>query len=144
QVKILRVLQERTVERVGGTTSVPVNFRLIAATNKDLKSTVVKDDFREDLYYRLFVIPIHIPSLKDRKQDMPMIIAHKMQKIADTYGVPVKAIDQQKLRLMSEYDGPGNVRKQMNILERLLVVTDGDHSTMEDWPKWLVAEQRGQ
>src|SRR5699024_2373405 len=134
QVKILRVLQERTVERVGGTTSVPVNFRLIAATNKDLKSMVVKDDFREDLYYRLFVIPIHIPSLKDRKQDIPIIIAHKMQQLADTYGVPEKTIDQQILRLMSEYDWPGNVRELMNILERLFVLTDGDHITMEDLP----------
>jgi len=144
QVKILRVLQERTVERVGGTTSVPVNFRLIAATNKDLKSMVAKDDFREDLYYRLFVIPIHIPSLKDRKQDIPIIIAHKMQQLADTYGVPEKTIDQQILRLMSEYDWPGNVRELMNILERLFVLTDGDHITMEDLPKSLFAEQRCQ
>src|SRR5690625_7530765 len=116
QVKILRVLQERTVERVGGTTSVPVNFRLIAATNKDLKSMVAKDDFREDLYYRLFVIPIHIPSLKDRKQDIPIIIAHKMQQLADTYGVPEKTNDQQILRLRSEYDLPGHVRERMNRL----------------------------
>lgn len=141
QVKILRVIQERTVERVGGTTSVPVNFRLIAATNKDLKSLVAKEAFREDLYYRLFVIPIHIPSLKDRKQDIPIITAHKMQQLADTYGVREKTIDQQILRLMSEHDWPGNVRELMNVLERLFVLTDGDHITIEDLPKSLFVER---
>src|SRR5690625_5564439 len=93
---------------------------------------VAKDDFREDLYYRLFVIPVHIPSLKERKQDIPIITAHKMRQLANTYDVPEKTIDQQILRLMSEYDWPGNVRELMNVLERLFVLTDGDHITMKD------------
>jgi transcriptional regulator with PAS, ATPase and Fis domain len=141
QVKILRVIQERMIERVGGTASIPVNFRLIAATNKNLKNMVAKGEFREDLYYRLFVIPIHIPPLKDRKQDIPIIIANKMQQLADTYEVAGKTIDQGILRLMGMYDWPGNVRELMNVLERLFVLTDTDHITMKGFPESLFAER---
>lgn len=143
QVKILRVLQERKLERVGGTNSIPVNFRLITATNKDLKQMVDKGEFREDLYYRLYVIPIHIPPLRDRKQDIPIIIACKMQQLAETYGTAEKTIDQQILQLLYRYDWPGNVRELMNVLERLFVLIDEDHITIKNLPKSFFAKQQG-
>ena len=142
QVKILRVIQEKRIERVGGTTSIPVNFRLITATNKDLKQMVDKAEFREDLYYRLFVIPIHIPPLRDRKQDIPIIIANKIHHLAEAYGVPEKTIDQPIIQLMHTYDWPGNIRELMNVLERLFVLTEGDHISIQNFPPSLFPERQ--
>ncbi|MGY0691979.1 sigma 54-interacting transcriptional regulator [Virgibacillus sp. FSP13] len=143
QAKILRVLQEKKVERVGGTTSIPVNFRLITATNKDLKQLVERKEFREDLYYRLYVIPIHIPPLRDRKQDIPVMVSHKLQQLAEAYGVTEKTIDKQILRNMYNYDWPGNVRELMNVLERLFVLTDEDHINVKNVPIPLFAKKPG-
>lgn len=142
QAKILRVVQEKRVERVGGTTSIPVNFRLITATNRNLKQMVDKGEFREDLYYRLYVIPIHIPPLRERKQDIPLVIAQKMQHLAEEYEVPEKTIDMQIIRLMYTYDWPGNIRELMNVVERLFVLTEGDHITVQDMPEPLFIERQ--
>ncbi|WP_188943025.1 sigma 54-interacting transcriptional regulator [Virgibacillus salexigens] len=135
QAKILRVLQEKKVERVGGHQSTPVNFRLITATNKDLPQLVRTGEFREDLFYRLYVIPLSIPPLRDRKEDIPIIVSHKLQALAKTYDVKEKTIDQKLLQMMHTYHWPGNIRELMNVLERLFVLTDGDHITFDELPE---------
>lgn len=137
QAKILRVLQERKVERVGSNTSVPVDFRLISATNKDLKALIKEGLFREDLYYRLFVIPLEIPPLRDRKQDLPIIVSETMGQLAETYGVGEKTIDQKVMQMIYKYDWPGNVRELINVLERLFVLADENHITLKEVPSSL-------
>lgn len=138
QAKILRVLQERKVERVGSNTSIPVDFRLISATNKDLRELITDGLFREDLFYRLFVIPLEIPPLRERKQDIPIIVSEMMRRLSETYGVKEKTIDQKILQMMYKYDWPGNVRELINVLERLFVLTENDHIAVGDVPSSLV------
>lgn len=135
QVKILRVLQEREIERIGGTHPIPVDFRLIAATNKDLKQMVREGTFREDLYHRLHVIPIHIPPLRFRKQDIPLIVEEHLQKLCQMYGAEEKTIDKEVLRLMFHYNWPGNVRELINVLERLFALSDDAHIRAKDLPE---------
>ncbi|PEP77696.1 sigma 54-interacting transcriptional regulator [Bacillus pseudomycoides] len=135
QVKILRVLQEREIERIGGTHPIPVDFRLIAATNKDLKQMVREGTFREDLYHRLHVIPIHIPSLRFRKQDIPLIVEEHLQKLCQMYGAKEKTLDKEVLRLMFHYNWPGNVRELINVLERLFALSDDVHIRAKDLPE---------
>ncbi|API94150.1 sigma-54-dependent Fis family transcriptional regulator [Virgibacillus sp. 6R] len=134
QAKILRVLQDKKIERVGGKKSTSVQFRLITATNKNLQQMVRDGEFREDLYYRLYVIPIHIPPLRERMGDLPILIAHKLQQLAKHYNETEKTIDQQVLQWMKQHHWPGNVRELMNVIERLFVLTDGDHITFEHLP----------
>lgn len=135
QVKILRVLQEKEVERVGGTKPIPVHFRLIAATNQPLKQLVQEGKFREDLYYRLHVIPLHIPPLRQRKEDIPVIIAHLIPKICKKYQIREKTIDKEVMRLFFRYDWPGNVRELINLLERLFALVDRTHLLKSDLPE---------
>ena len=135
QVKILRVLQEREIERIGGTHPIPVDFRLIAATNKDLKQMVREGTFREDLYHRLHVIPIHIPPLRFRKQDIPLIVEEHLQKLCQMYGAKEKTLDKEVLRLMFHYNWPGNVRELINVLERLFALSDDVHIRAKDLPE---------
>ncbi|PEJ28745.1 sigma 54-interacting transcriptional regulator [Bacillus pseudomycoides] len=135
QVKILRVLQEREIERIGGTYPIPVDFRLIAATNKDLKQMVREGTFREDLYHRLHVIPIHIPPLRFRKQDIPLIVEEHLQKLCQMYGAKEKTLDKEVLRLMFHYNWPGNVRELINVLERLFALSDDVHIRAKDLPE---------
>ncbi|ENQ3077135.1 sigma 54-interacting transcriptional regulator [Bacillus cereus] len=135
QVKILRVLQEREIERIGGTHPFPVDFRLIAATNKDLKQMVREGTFREDLYHRLHVIPIHIPPLRFRKQDIPLIVEEHLQKLCQMYGAEEKTLDKEVLRLMFHYNWPGNVRELINVLERLFALSDDAHIRAKDLPE---------
>ncbi|PHD14560.1 sigma-54-dependent Fis family transcriptional regulator [Bacillus pseudomycoides] len=132
QVKILRVLQEREIERIGGTHPISVDFRLIAATNKDLKQMVREGTFREDLYHRLHVIPIHIPPLRFRKQDIPLIVEEHLQKLCQMYGAKEKTLDKEVLRLMFHYNWPGNVRELINVLERLFALSDDIHIRAKD------------
>lgn len=138
QAKILRVLQERRVEKVGSNTSIPVDFRLISATNKDLRELMNEGLFREDLFYRLFVIPLEIPPLRDRKQDIPIIVSETMRRLSETYAVKEKTIDQKILQMMYKYDWPGNVRELINVIERLFVLTDNTHIAVEDVPSSLI------
>lgn len=135
QVKMLRVLQEKEVERIGAVKPIPVNFRLIAATNKDLKRMVERGEFREDLYYRLHVIPLHIPPLRQRKQDIPIIIADLLPRLCQTYNMNEKTVDKSVLHLMFSYNWPGNVRELINILERLFVLTNESHISAKDLPE---------
>lgn len=137
QVKLLRVLQEKVFERVGGMRPITVNFRLIAATNKSLKEEVGRGTFREDLFYRLNVVPIVLPPLRDRLEDLRPLIAHFIAKYADErYGdIPVRHVDKEVERLFHKYGWPGNVRELENVIERAMVMCSGDTIKAEDLPK---------
>lgn len=133
QAKILRALQEREVVKVGGRVTIPINIRVIAATNQDLSKLVKGGEFREDLYYRLNVIPIKIPSLLERKEDIPLIVAYRLKELAKTHQIREKTIDEKIIREFYLYDWPGNIRELFNILERLYVLTSGDHISYEEY-----------
>lgn len=125
QVKLLRVLQEREIQRVGGTKILAVDFRLIAATNRDLETMVTQKLFREDLFFRLNVIPIHIPPLKERKEDIGPLANYYMQRFNRKYGFQ-KKMSVQVLKSFLDYDWPGNVRELENTVERLIVTNDSN------------------
>jgi two-component system, NtrC family, response regulator PilR len=139
QVKFLRVLQERSVRPVGGTTEIPIDVRVVAATNKDLDRMVSDGQFREDLYYRLNVIPIRVPSLRERRDDIPILANHFMKKYAakkyaeadDTAKRRIHAISQKALEDLCNYEWPGNVRQLENTIERAVALTMGDQLEVE-------------
>jgi two-component system, NtrC family, response regulator len=137
QVKLLRVIQEKMFERVGGEKSVNVNIRLIAATNKDLKKEMEVGRFREDLFYRLNVIRIHLPPLRKRREDIHMLTQHFIQKYANERisEIPVKGIDQEVKRLFYEYGWPGNVREFENVIERAMILCPTETIQVSDLPK---------
>ncbi|WP_054950113.1 sigma 54-interacting transcriptional regulator [Numidum massiliense] len=139
QAKILRVLQENEVERVGGTQPIPIDFRLIAATNQPLKEMVRQGTFREDLFYRLNVIPIHIPPLRERKEDIPLLLSEILQKKCAAYGMPFKEIHKDALDRLLTYEWPGNVRELVHFLERLVVLVDRQRVFLEDLPPEIAA-----
>ena len=118
QTKLLRVLQERELKRVGGTETIKVNVRIIAATNKDLEEEIIEGRFREDLYYRLAVVPLRVPPLRERKGDVPLLVKHFLKKFSDKMGKNVQEISSYAMKVLMEYDYPGNVRELENIIER--------------------------
>ncbi|TAH39939.1 MAG: sigma-54-dependent Fis family transcriptional regulator [Bacteroidetes bacterium] len=124
QSKVLRALQENKITRVGGEKEIPVNPRIIAATNKDLKSEIEKGNFREDLYHRLSVILIHVPSLNERKEDIPLLAEHFIQEICEDYGMPVKQFSAEALKELQKTDWTGNIRELHNVVERLVILCD--------------------
>lgn len=134
QVKLLRVLQERAFERVGGTKTLNVDIRLIAASNCDLEQEVAAGRFRRDLFYRLNVVPLVLPTLRARKEDIPVLVAHFAQKAAEKYLRPVPVIDPLLLEALQEYEWPGNVRELENVMERLVVLTNGPKLDLEFLP----------
>ena len=126
QVKLLRVLQERSFERIGGVKTVNTDVRIMAATNQDLEGAVKEGRFREDLFYRLNVIPIKMPPLRERLDDIPLLCDYFIEKHADRFGrSPIKITDE-ALKIFTEYNWPGNVREMENTIERLLVLKDDD------------------
>ena len=137
QVKLLRVLQEKNFERVGGTRPISVNIRLLAATNKSLKDEVGKGRFREDLFYRLNVVHLTLPQLRDRLEDIRPLVAHFIEKYADERNAqsPVTHVGQEVERLFFEYRWPGNVRELENVIERAMVMCSGQTIRVEDLPK---------
>ena len=137
QVKLLRVIQEKVFERVGGEKSVSVNIRLIAATNKDLKKEMEAGRFREDLFYRLNVIRIHLPPLRMRREDIHLLTQHFIEKYAHERisKIPVKGIDQEVKRLFYEYGWPGNVREFENVIERAMILCPSETMQVSDLPK---------
>ncbi len=141
QVKLLRVLQERIFERVGGTRPVAVDIRVLAATNKILKEEVEKKRFREDLYYRLNVLHLVMPPLRDRTEDIRLLTEHFMNKYAAERksGIPIKGFDQEAERLFYEYRWPGNVRELENIIERVMILCPGDIIRVSDLPRDFTA-----
>lgn len=135
QVKLLRALQEREVIPVGSTQAVPIDVRLLAATNRDLEAEIRKGSFRSDLYYRLNVIAAHLPPLRDRKDDIPLLAAYFLEAEARTRGGDVLEIDPAAMNLMMEYEWPGNVRELENALERAAVLSQGNRIQSETLPE---------
>jgi two-component system response regulator PilR (NtrC family) len=136
QIKLLRVIQERTFMRVGGTTDIKVDVRVIAASNKDLQSEVAKGAFREDLYYRLNVIPVHLPPLRERKEDIAVLVEHFLNKFTPA-GKDPKKISNEALNFFTNYRWPGNVRELENTIERLVILASGDTIRVEHVPDSL-------
>jgi two-component system response regulator HydG len=137
QTKLLRVLQEREFERVGGEQSLKVDVRVVAATNKDLGREVAEGRFREDLFYRLQVVPIMLPPLRERKDDLPLLVEHLIAKLAPKTNPQVRGITDAALARLYAYRWPGNVRELGNVIEQALVFTDGDRITPEALPEAL-------
>jgi two-component system response regulator AtoC len=135
QVKLLRALQEREIRRVGGTDSKTVDVRVIAATNRDLRDGVAGGTFREDLYYRLAVVPIHLPPLSDRSEEIPELAHHLLERHARRLGVHVQGIEPEAMQVLLAYPWPGNIRELENVLERALVVAEGSRVTAADLPE---------
>ena len=131
QAKVLRALQENKINRVGSDKDIKVDVRVIAATNKDLKKEISKGKFREDLYHRLAVILIHVPSLDERKNDIPELVNHFSQLISESQGIPIKEFTQEALERLKKYDWTGNIRELRNVVERLLIL-GGDEITEND------------
>lgn len=124
QAKVLRALQENKIIRVGGDKEIKVNVRVFAATNKDLRKEIEEGNFREDLYHRLNVIPIHVPSLNDRKDDIPLLADHFLSIICADQGIPVKEITEEGIKALQNVDWTGNIRELRNIIERLVILCD--------------------
>ncbi|HVZ80523.1 MAG TPA: nif-specific transcriptional activator NifA [bacterium] len=133
QVKLLRVLQEKKFERVGGTKTLSVDVRIIAATNRNLEKAIAEGKFREDLYYRLNVVPVFLPSLRDRREDVPLLLNHFIDKYNSENGARFKATPEVVAHLMN-YPWPGNVRELENMVERMCVMAKGQSITLEDIP----------
>jgi two-component system, NtrC family, nitrogen regulation response regulator NtrX len=126
QAKVLRALQENKITRVGGDKEIKVNVRVIAATNKDLRKEIAEGNFREDLYHRLSVIVIHVPSLNERKDDIPMLAQHFLENICGEYGMPIKVITEKAVKALQDYDWTGNIRELRNVVERLIILSGKD------------------
>jgi formate hydrogenlyase transcriptional activator len=126
QVKLLRVLQERELEPIGATRPVPINVRVIAATNRDLQEAVRRGTFREDLFYRLNIFPIQVPPLRARQSDVPPLAVHFVREFAARMGKPARHVSQDAMRRLTEYAWPGNVRELANVLERAVILCDGE------------------
>ncbi len=126
QAKVLRILQEQTFERVGGSQTHSVNVRIVAATNKDLISEIEKGNFRADLFYRLNVIPFKIPPLKNRIEDIPALTQHFVEKYCEQNGKPIRTITKEAMECLLLHDWPGNVRELKNLVERMLILTTPD------------------
>jgi two-component system nitrogen regulation response regulator NtrX len=124
QSKVLRALQENKISRVGGEKEIAVNPRVIAATNKDLKTEIEKGNFREDLYHRLSVILIHVPSLNERKDDIPILAEHFVKEICTDYGMPVKQLTPEAIKELQKINWTGNIRELRNVAERLVILSD--------------------
>ncbi|CAL2085161.1 sigma-54 dependent transcriptional regulator [Tenacibaculum dicentrarchi] len=128
QAKVLRALQENKIQRVGSDKDIKVNVRIVAATNKDLKKEISEGRFREDLYHRLAVILIKVPSLNDRRTDIPLLIDFFTSKISEEQGTPKKAFSKQAVKLLQEYDWTGNIRELRNVVERLIILGEQEIS----------------
>jgi transcriptional regulator with GAF, ATPase, and Fis domain len=134
QMKLLRVLQEQEIERVGGTRQIKLNVRVISATNADLEERVREGRFREDLYYRLNVIPIHLPPLIERREDIPLLARHFLRKMCLEMKRPLMTLTPAAVRALEAYGWPGNVREMENVIERSVALTDGELIDRQDLP----------
>src|SRR5438270_5573499 len=125
QAKVLRALEEGVISRVGSGKTLEVDVRVIAATNKDLKVEIAAGRFRDDLLYRLNVVPIEVPPLRARRSDIPQLLEHFMEQLTQRGGLPRKELDQEAMKRLASYDWPGNIRELRNAVERLLILTAG-------------------
>jgi DNA-binding NtrC family response regulator len=143
QVKLLRVVQEHEIERVGGDRVIPVDIRIITATNVDLARAVEEGRFRDDLFYRLNVIPITMPPLRERLEDVPLLVEHFLARLAATRGSLVTGLTPEAFDRLLAYGWPGNVRELENLVERMVTLADGPLLTVEDLPAKLLAATDG-
>lgn len=135
QVKLLRALQEGEIRRVGDTETRQVNVRIISATNLDLEEAVENSEFRKDLYYRLAVVPIHLPQLRHRKEEIPRLVQHLLERQRQRLHLDVESVDPDAMEVLLDYSWPGNIRELENVLERALVLTEGPTISLEDLPE---------
>ncbi len=136
QAKVLRALQDKKITRVGGDKSISVDVRVLAATNKNLKEEIANNNFREDLYHRLSVMVITVPPLRDRKEDIVLLVDHFLNQVAVDYGNSIKSIDQSAIKQLKEYDWTGNIRELRNVVERLVIMSQ-DTIVAEDVVKYV-------
>jgi two-component system NtrC family response regulator len=141
QVKLLRVLQEMKFERVGGTKTLQVDARLVTASNRELEREVELGRFREDLYYRLKVVHIKVPPLRERRDDIPLLVHHFLEKAAKANAIPVKSVSHEALKYLYQYDWIGNVRELENVIERAVILCDGDDVRPQDLPEELFQQR---
>lgn len=142
QAKLLRVLQEKSFQRLGGNETIHVDVRILSATNKNLEKEVANNRFREDLYYRLAVFPVHLPPLRERPEDIPLLADHFLRKFAKDEDKVVEGFTPRALQRLMEFDYPGNVRQLENIISHTVVVTSGPRIDISDMPRYLWADQR--
>jgi formate hydrogenlyase transcriptional activator len=144
QIALLRVLQEREIERVGSDRPIPINVRVLSATHRDLNTLVAEGKFRQDLLYRLNVVPIEMPSLRDRAADIPLLVDYFIDRFGKKAGKKFRRIDKRTLKLFQAYDWPGNIRELQNVIERAVILSDGDiFSVDETWLKWQAPQSAG-
>ena len=143
QVKLLRVLETKTFQRVGGNEDIKADIRIIAATNRDLRKYVAEGKFREDLYYRLNVIDIRLPALKDRPGDIALLTARFLKEFSEQNGGTVTGIDKKALKALEDYSWPGNVRQLRNIIEKMVVLAAGEKLTIDDIPEEITGPATG-
>src|SRR5689334_23109329 len=142
QVKLLRVLQERVVRRVGGRENLTIDIRLVSASNLDLEEAVKRGEFRQDLFYRLSVVPVRLPDLKDRREDIPLLVYHFLQKFSQQHGVAARRFSGDAMRLLMTHSWPGNVRELENAVEHALTMGSGEVLMMDDLPASVTAPER--
>jgi formate hydrogenlyase transcriptional activator len=140
QITLLRVLQEREIERIGSNHSISVDVRVLAATNRDLKTAVTSGAFREDLFYRLNVFPIQIPPLRDRKDDIHLLVEYLIERYSKGAGKKFQRISNKSLAVLHEYEWPGNIRELQNVVERAVVLCDGETFSVDE--SWLKLDSR--
>ena len=140
QITLLRVIQEREFERVGSSQPISVDVRIIAATNRDLKAAVTAGTFRSDMFYRLNVFPIHVPSLRERLDDLPLLVEHMVERYAKKVGKTFTTIKMNTIGLLEAYDWPGNIRELQNVIERSVILSEGDVFSIDE--EWLRREVR--
>jgi two-component system nitrogen regulation response regulator NtrX len=137
QAKLLRAIETGEVDRVGGTDSFRVDARIVAATNKDLAAEMEKGDFRQDLFYRINALPLHVPPLRERRSDVPLLARHFLEHFCAAEGKPAKSLAPEALELLESYRWPGNVRELRNVMERAAILVEGDPVRAEDLAGWL-------
>jgi len=135
QIALLRVLQDREIERIGNSHPIPVDVRILAATNRDLEKAVAASAFRQDLFYRLNVFPIRVPSLRERAEDIPLLVEYLIEQYATKTGKRIRKINKSTLTLFQAYDWPGNIRELQNVIERAVILCDGDTFSVDE--TWL-------
>jgi len=138
QVALLRVLQERELQRVGGGHPIHIDVRVIAATNRDLKAAVANGTFRQDLFYRLNVFPLEVPPLRERKDDLLLLVEYFVQRYATKAGKDIHSIEKKTLDLLQSYEWPGNIRELQNVIERSVILSSGDVFSVDEL--WLSKE----
>ena len=137
QIALLRVLQEREFERVGGTRSIPTNVRVVAATNRDLRAATAAGTFRSDLFYRLNVFPLEMPPLRDRREDIPELVEHFIDRSARNVGKNIRGINKKSLDLLQAYPWPGNIRELQNVIERSAILCETENFSVDE--TWISA-----